>query len=327
MKPEQKQMWSPDSPRAYTRWRIERACAGNQPTLRAFADWLEEVRSLAPRTVENRLHSTCTFLDVMTAYTEKTCVRTLESLGPDDVEDFFVQYGKDHGMSSRRNMRAAMRLFLKFAASQDWVDQELADGVPKLSSYRLSSLPRSLKDEELQTLLSTPWQGGSPLRDRSIVYTLATYGVRREQISSLQLTDIDWHERTIVFAAHKGGKAIHHALTKAVAESLAEYLRHERPPSNCEYVFLRQMRPHVQLSPGAVTELVKTRAVRCGLPSYSPHCLRHGFATRLLRAGESIKAIADLLGHQSLAAVAIYAKVDYERLLEVAGEWPEEVKS
>lgn len=318
----EKQMWSPDSPRAYTRWRIERACAGNQPTLLAFADWLEEVRGLAPRTVETWLHPTCTFLDAVTACAEASCTQTLKSLGPDSVEDFFIQYGEDHGMASRRNMRSAMRLFLTFAASKGWSDQELADAVPKLSSYRLSSLPRGLKDEELQTLLSSPWEGGSPLRDRAIVYALATYGARREQMSSLQLADIDWHERTIVFAAHKGGKAIHHDLTEAVAECLADYLRHERPASDCDYVFLRQMRPYVQLSPGAITELVKARAVRCGLLC-SPHCLRHAFATRLLRAGESVKAIADLLGHRSLAAVSIYAKVDYVRLLEVAGEWPE----
>lgn len=323
MKPEQKQMWSPDSPRAYTRWRIERACAGNQATLLAFADWLEEVRGLAPRTVETRMHSTSTFLDAVTAYSEASCTQTLKSLRPDRVEDFFVQYGENHGMASRRNMRSAMRLFLTFAASKGWSDQELADAVPKLSSYQLSSLPRGLKDEELQTLLSSAWEGGSPLRDRAIVYTLATYGVRCGQMSSLQLTDIDWRERSIVFAAHKGGKAIHHGLTEAVAEGLAEYLRHERPASDCEHVFLRQIRPYVQLSPGAITELVKARALRCGLPSYSPHCLRHTFATRLLRAGEGVKAIADLLGHRSLAAVAIYAKVDDTRLLELAVEWPE----
>jgi len=270
------------------------------------------------------MHHACTFLDAITAFSEVSCTLALRSLGPDRVEDFFVQYGEDHGMASRRNMRSAMRLFLTFVASKGWSDQELADAVPKLSSYQLSSLPRGLKDEELQTLLSSPWEKGRcPLRDRAIVYMLATYGVRREQISSLRLADIDWCERTIVFAAHKGGKAIHHDLTETVAECLADYLRHERPVSDCEYAFVRQIWPYVQLSPKAVTWLVKSRAMRCGLSSCSPHRLRHAFATRLLRAGESVKAIADLLGHRSLAAVAIYAKVDDVRLLEVAGEWPE----
>ena len=112
-------------------------------------------------------------------------------------------------------------------------------------------------------------------------------------------------------------------LTNTVAQALADYLRQERPANDCDYVFLRQLPPHVQLSPSATTKLVTARMVRCGLPPRSPHALRHAFATRLLQAGESVKAIADLLGQRSLAAVAIYAKVDYKRLLEVAIEWPE----
>ena len=142
-------------------------------------------------------------------------------------------------------------------------------------------------------------------------------------MSALQLTDIDWPARTIVFAAHKGGKAVHHDLTETVAQALAEYLREERPRSDCAYVFLRQIRPYVRLGPGAITDLVRKRMKRCGLPPRGPHALRHAFATRLLRAGEPIKVIADLLGHRSLDAVAIYAKVDYSRLIEVAIEWPE----
>lgn len=155
------------------------------------------------------------------------------------------------------------------------------------------------------------------------MYLLATYGVRRAQVSALHLTDIDWRERTIDFAAHKGGKAVRHILTQAVAEALACYLRHERPTSDCAYVFLRQHSPHLQLGPKAIYSLVRERMVRCGLPPRGPHALRHAFATRLLRAGQPVKSIADLLGHRSLDAVAVYAKVDYARLLENAVDWPE----
>jgi integrase len=317
-------VWSPESQRIYTRQRIEKACAGNRPTLTAFADWLAEVRGLGPGTITVRLGSACSFVDAVTTRAGATCARAFQSLSPDGVEDFFVRYGKDHGVAARRSMRSAMRLFLKFAASRGWVGWELGDAVPSLRGYRLSTLPRGLSDEELSTVLGSPWEGGRcPLRDRAIVYLLATYGVRREQVSTLQLGDIGWSEGTIVFAAHKGGKAVHHVLTDAVAESLADYLRNERPTCDCDYVFLRQKRPHLRLGPAAITPLVKSRMVSCGLPPRSPHAFRHAFATRLLRAGQPAKAIADLLGHRSLDAVAVYAKVDYAPLFEVAVEWPE----
>ncbi len=315
--------WSPATEVRYTRRLIERAIPGNRPTLRAFADWLAEERGLAQGSVTVRLGSACYFVDAVTARAWTTCVGAFQSLTPDGVEDFFVRYGRDHGMSARRSMRSAMRLFLRFAASRGWVDRELADAVPSLQSYRLSSLPRGLSDEQLSTLLGSPWAGRCPCRDRAVVYLLATYGVRRAQVSDLQLKDIDWRERTIDFAAHKGGKAIHHLLTPSVAEALADYLWTERPTSDCDYVFLRYISPHLQLSPKAITALVGLRMTHCGLPRRGPHALRHTFATRLLRAGESVKAIADLLGHRSLDAVAVYAKVDYARLLEGAIDWPE----
>ena len=227
-------------------------------------------------------------------------------------------------MGARGKMRTAMRSFLVFAASRGWVRPEMADAVPRLLGYRLSDLPRGVSDEQLSRLLSTPWDKGEcPRRDRAMVLLLATYGVRRSQVSALQLSDIDWHQRTVVFAARKRGKAVEHVLTEAVAEALAGYLRQERPRSDCDYVFLRQRRPHLRLGPPAISAAVAARMQRCGLPNRSPHALRHAFATRLLRAGQPVKTIADLLGHRSLGAVAVYAKVDYARLLECAVDWPE----
>lgn len=320
----EKQVWTPESEGLYLRQRIERAREGNRPTLGAFAEWLAEVRGLAPGTITVRLGTACTFVDEITDRAETACAEAFESLTPAGVEDFFVRYGKDHGAQARRSMQASMRLFLKFAVFRGWVGRELVDAVPKLPTYRLSGLPRGLKDEELATVLGSSWEEGKcPRRDRAIVFLLATYGVRREQVSALQFDDVDWQERTVVFAAHKGGKAAHHVLSDAVAESLADYLRNERPASDCDHIFLRQVRPHLRLGPAAISALVRTRMVRCGLPPHYPHRFRHAFATRLLRSGQPLKAIADLLGHSSLNTVAIYAKVDHARLLEVAIEWPE----
>jgi len=90
-------------------------------------------------------------------------------------------------------------------------------------------------------------------------------------------------------------------------------------------VFLRRRAPHLPLSPGALTQMIHDRVERLGIGGMprGPHALRHAFATRLVRGGQPLKSIADLLGHRSLSATAIYAKVDHPRLFEVAAEWPE----
>ena len=318
------EVWTSESEHTYMLRRITRADARNRRTLRAFAKWLADSRGLSPATITVRVGSASTFVDAVASRVGCPCASAFRSITAQHIEDFFTEYGKEHGMSARRNMRSAMRLFLKFAAGRGWVGREMADVVPSLVDYRLSDLPRGISDEQLSKLLATPWNRGQCLRrDRAIVLVLATYGPRRQQVSALQLADIDWHERTIDFAAHKGGKAVRHVLTETVAEALAEYLRNERPSSDSDYVFLRQIRPHVQLGPGAISAMVRARTLRCGLPPLHPHAFRHAFATRLLRAGQSVKVIADLLGHRSLDAVAVYAKVDFARLIEVAVEWPE----
>lgn len=317
-------VWSVDSEHVYTQRRISRAEAWNRRSLWAFAKWLASARGLSPGSITARIGSASTFVDAMTSRMGCSCARAFRLISAREIEEFFVAFGKDHGSGAVRSMQAAMRLFLRFASWRGWVDRELVTAVPSLRSYRLSGLPRCVSDAELSKLLESPWKGGDcPLRDRAVVCLLATYGVRRGQVSALRLTDIDWREKTIGFAAHKGGKAVRHVLTDVVAQALAQYLREERPTIECEYVVLRHRSPHVRLNPSAISIMVRTWMVRCGLPPLYPHAFRHAFASRLLRAGQPVKTIADLLGHHSLEAVSIYAKVDHPRLLEVAVEWPE----
>jgi integrase len=238
----------------------------------------------------------------MAARAGVSCAPAFRAVTVEAIEDFFIAYGRDHGQASCRSMQTSMRLFLRYAMERGWVGEEMLEAVPSLRSYRLSQVPRGLSDEQLLRLLESPFEHGQcPLRDWAIVCLLAT----------------------IEFAAHKGGKAIRQWLTDAIAEGLARYLRDERPESSRAFVFLRHRRPYGQLSPSAITERVRSRMVRRGLPPLGPHSLRHTFASRMLRAGRSVKAIADLLGHRSLASVDVYAKVDSARLLEVAVEWPE----
>jgi site-specific recombinase XerD len=61
------------------------------------------------------------------------------------------------------------------------------------------------------------------------------------------------------------------------------------------------------------------------LPSKGAHAFRHGFASRMLQQGHSLKAIADVLGHRRLGTTFLYTKVDFKALNQVALPWPEEV--
>jgi integrase len=319
----QPQAWTPESEKERAKSFIARSPAACRRVLAELSRWLEEERGLSPGSMTARIHSASQFLGAMSGGSSGS--RALRRVTPRKVEDFFVSYCTDHGWAARRAMQAALRLVLMFASRRGWVARDLVAAVPSLRTYKLSSTPRGLDDEALGRLLRSMAGKRVSARDRAIVYLLASYGVRRGQVSGLRLEDIDWRVRTIAFRPHKGGKRVEHALTPAVAGALTQYLRGERPASNSAQVFLRARAPYLPIGPGVVTELVRSRMLRLGIQGVplGPHTLRHAFATRQLRASQPLKAIADLLGHRSLSATSVYAKVDHPRLLEVAIDWPE----
>lgn len=284
--------WTPDSERGYTAAAILVARPSSRQVLRQFADWLKR-RELGQGSITVRTTSARVFIDWVTRGSQSAS-RGFRKLVPDDVERFFVVYGKDHGPGARRSMQAAMRLVLRYTAERGWTPVDLVRAVPSIRSYRLSDVPQGLDDQEVTRLLSS--LDGASARDRAVLFLLATYGARRQQVSALRLQDIDWQARKLTFTAHKGGKAVTHVLTPLVAESLATYLRDGRAAVDTDAVFLREFPPHLRVSPASVTDIVYRVMARAGLPARGPHTLRHAFATRLLAAGQSVKAIADLLG-------------------------------
>jgi len=309
-----------ESERARRRRQIAAAPASWRRCLRSFATWLERERALALSSITLRVASARVFVEALGG---NGGVRTLRRLGVAEVEDFFVDYAEDHGVAARRSMQAAMRLLLRFATERRWVRPQVADAVPSMRSYRLSGVPRGLAREQVRAVITAAAKRS--LRDYAIVLLFAVYGIRRGQVTGLGLDDIDWRRRTITFAAHKGGKTVQHRLAPAVATAISEYIRHGRPDSDERAVFLRERPPHLALGPSAVTWVVHHALEKAGVSCSprGPHALRHAFATRLLHEGQSLKVIADLLGHRSLAEVSTYAKVDHPRLLEVAAPWPE----
>jgi integrase len=125
----------------------------------------------------------------------------------------------------------------------------------------------------------------------------------------------------------KNGKDTLLPLTAEVGESLIEYLRKARPPCAFPEVFLTCRAPYHPLSQStSLSEIVarRLRAAGVDLPHRGAHAFRHGFATRMLAQGQSLKAIADVLGHRHLSTTFLYTKVDFPALQGVALEWPKE---
>jgi integrase len=155
---------------------------------------------------------------------------------------------------------------------------------------------------------------------------MAQLGLRASDVAGLTLDDIDWRAGTLRLLVAKERRASVLPLPRSVGRAIVVYLRRGRPRTQDRHVFVRHALPLGQPIGADVVRTAIRRAfgrAQVSAPSQGTHTLRHTAATRMVRAGASLKQVADVLRHRSLNTVMIYTKVDLPRLAEVALPWPE----
>lgn len=299
-----------------------------QPLLRAYLNWMRERQHASPGTLERRRHGVKQFLEWLGP---QATAEGISELSAERIEHFFMERVQGMGHAARRSMQAALRTFLRFCCHEGYIRTPLAHAVPTLRTYKLATVPRGLSEAQAQAVLATvDRHTAAGRRDYAILQLLHTYGVRGGQVRALRLADLDWAEDRILFRACKQGKDSLLPLTAEVGESLLDYLHPARPHCAFPEVFLTCRAPYHPLPNANSLSVIVERHIRAAgieLPSKGSHVFRHSFATRMVAAGHSLKAIADVLGHRHLSTTFLYTKVDFRALKEVAMDWPEEAMS
>lgn len=249
----------------------------------------------------------------------------LGELGPRDVLSFIVRYAHSMSPGRAKLMVAALRSFLRYLFQRGQVEANLAEAVPSVADWRLSTVPKYLLAEGIDRLLDACDQSTSTgRRDYAILVLLARLGLRAGEVASLELDDIDWRVGEIVVR----GKGLLHdrlPLLPEVGEALATYLRWDRPPITTRRVFVRRKAPLRGFARSSTVSTIVRRALeRAGLnpPAKGAHLLRHSLATGMLRSGASMAEIGEILRHRSPNTTEIYAKVDLAGLSSLAQPWP-----
>ena len=297
-----------------------------QPLLDGYLEWMRRHQHAAAGTLKVRAHSITVFLQWLGP---DAAPDALAGLGADRVERFFLAYAQNMGRAARRSMQSALRTFFRFCLHQGYIHHPLDRAVPTMRTYKLANVPRGLTEAQAQQVLgSVDRTTAIGRRDAAILQLLYTYGVRAGQLGALRLKDIDWAQNQILFRAAKQGKDARLPLTPEVGQRLLDYLQHARPACPDPEVFVTSRAPIRPLLPrsNSLSAMVarRIRAAGIELPRCGAHAFRHGFATRMLQQGHSLKAIADVLGHRHLGSTFVYTKVDLHALRQVALEWPEE---
>jgi integrase/recombinase XerC len=210
---------------------------------------------------------------------------------------------------------AAVRSFCRFLCRQGTLETNPADGLR--GPRQDKKLPHFLNEKDIVQLLEAPTTD-SPLgwRDRAILETLYSAGLRVAELTGLNMDDVDLDSG---LATVRGkGKRERLALLGPQALSALKRWLEQRDAVTAQRrsqraVFLN--RRGTRLTTRSVGRLLEKYLALAGLdPRTSPHTLRHSFATHLLDRGADIRSVQELLGHRSLATTQVYTHVTTHRL-------------
>ncbi len=248
-------------------------------------------------------------------------------LGPSDVIRF-VGASSRFSPRTMKTVGTALRSLFRFLRTKGMGDERLETAIPAVAHWRLSTLPRCLSDEQLARVLAS-FESSTPcvLRNRAIVFCLATLGLRPGEVAELRLEDLDWRQGTIHLHTRKTRRGAILPLPHVAGRAIVNYLRRERPRTGERRVFVqhRGERRGAPISRVVVADAVTRALRRAGIeaPLSGAYVFRHTVASRMVRRGVSLKEVGDFLGHRSLDTTTIYAKLDLPALHEVALPWPE----
>ena len=211
---------------------------------------------------------------------------------------------------------AAVRSWFRYLCRQGTMEANPAEGLR--GPRQDKKLPHFLGEKALTKLLAAPTTEG-PLgqRDRAILETLYSAGLRVSELTGLNLADLDL-DAGLATVRGKGKKERLVIFGPDALKAMQSWLACRNSvlgDKATDAVFLNKN--GTRLTSRSVGRLMEKYLAQTGLdPKTSPHTLRHSFATHLLDRGADIRSVQELLGHRSLATTQIYTHVTTGRLKE-----------
>lgn len=278
---------------------------------RDFGRHLRLERGLSSHTVEGYL----TDVGHLLSYAEDN------NLGIGDMTgsqiEAFICCLHDLGISPRTQARmiAGIRSFFKYLKMESFISDDPTQLIQSPSIGR--HLPDVLTVDEIDSMIAAlPADKEETLRNHAIIETLYGSGLRVSELTGLRISRLSLDEGFMIVEG-KGSKQRLVPLSPASVELIGEYLprRNEGPVKRDGEDILFLNRRGAPLTRVMVFYIIRDAAALAGITKkVSPHTLRHSFATHLLEGGANLRAIQEMLGHESIATTEIYLHLDRRRL-------------
>ena len=229
----------------------------------------------------------------------------------------FVCTLQDLGISARSQARviSGIKNFFRFTVLDGYLEEDPSEQLdtPRLGRH----LPAILTVDEINTMIaSIDLSQPEGQRNRAILEVLYSCGIRVSELVNLRLSQLYLDDEYICVEG-KGGKQRLVPISPSAIDEIMLYLQyrseHYIKPGEEDFLFLNRRGRH--MTRVMVFYIVRNTCERCGIrKKVSPHTLRHSFATHLLENGANLRAIQNMLGHESITTTEIYTHLDRQFL-------------
>jgi len=283
-----------------------------ESSINAFKSYLKIERSLSDNSILAYIRDVKKFAD----YAINLELSELK-IERKDISNFLVLLKKSN-ISARSQARiiSGIKAFYKYLILEDYIKYNPTDLVesPKIG-FRLPDTLSLIEIDKLISAIDLSQQHGE--RNRSILETLYSCGLRVSELINLQLSNINFNENYIKITG-KGNKQRLSPISGKALKYLSIYVNEVRvhidiKKGNSDFVFLNNR--GAKLSRVMIFLIIKKLAEKIGLnKKISPHTFRHSFATHLIEGGADLRAVQEMLGHSSITTTEIYTHLDNDYL-------------
>lgn len=282
--------------------------------IRGFRAFLQLEKSLSDNSVEAYLRDIARFISYLQMKELKISPSEVQ---PEHIRSFLHDIGK-MGLAARSQARmlSGIKSFFSYCMMEDIISSDptiLIEG-PKLKR----ALPDVLDYGEIELLIAqNDLSTDEGLRNKAILETMYSCGLRVSELTGLKISNF-FPEIGFVRVVGKGDKERLVPIGEMAVKHIRIYMDHVRNKlkvkPGCEDVMFLNRRGG-QLSRVMIFIMIRQLAEKAGIKkSISPHTFRHSFATHLIEGGADLRAVQEMLGHESITTTEIYTHLDREFL-------------
>ncbi|MFC4094680.1 site-specific tyrosine recombinase XerD [Euzebyella saccharophila] len=287
-----------------------------QQALLDFKHYLKIERGLSNNSIKNYLWD----MEKLVGFLDKNEITdTPVGIKKEVIQQFVYEIAKTMNPRSQARIISGLKSFFNYLVFEDYREDNPLDLIesPKIGR----KLPDTLSEEEINDIIGEiDLSKAEGERNRAMLETLYGCGLRVTELVNLRISDLFFDEGFIKVTG-KGDKERFVPISEYNQKYITIYLNevrvHQKVQKGFEDILFLNRRGK-QLTRAMIFTIIKDLSIKIGLKKkISPHTFRHSFATHLLENGADLRAIQQMLGHESITTTEVYVHVDRTHLTEV----------